>query len=73
MFSRSLIPTVFQNYLILNNNFNSYNTAAKNDAHVLRFNTMFGSRSIDNKCAIIWNWLPDNFKKCMTVINLIQV
>jgi len=59
---KNSLPLVFSSYFILNSSIHSHNTRNKTDVHINRFNTSFGSRCLDNRCAISWNSLPESIK-----------
>ena len=62
IYSKASLPSVYDSYFNLNSNVHSYNTRIKADVHINRSISNFGSRHTDNKCAILWNSLPDNIK-----------
>lgn len=70
IYFKSLLPSVFNNYFVLNSNVYSYNTRNRLAVHLQRYSTSFGSRCLDNKCAYLWNSLPDSIKKSHFQITL---
>jgi len=67
IYFKNILSSVFSNYFVLNNNIHYHNTRTKLDVHINRFSTSFGSRCIDNKCAVLWNSLPENIKNVTSI------
>ena len=71
VYYKNSLPSVFSNYFILNKNIHCHNTRYNSDVHINRYLTSFGSRCLYNKCAILWNSLPEN-AKLVTPFNLFK-
>ena len=58
IYTKQLLPSLFQNYMFPNKNIHSHDTRTKNLLHLTQVNSSFGSRAINDLGAKLWNTLP---------------
>ena len=66
-FTRSNLPTMFQNYFDYNRDYHPYNTRYRNDLHTASYNLDVRKFSIRAAGPVLWNALPREIRDSPTV------
>jgi len=68
LYHSELIPSIYFNYFVLNNEIHNYNTRLCQGLHICGPRTSFGQKCIQFKGSSLWNKLPSSLKIPSSVI-----
>ena len=57
-----MLPLIFASYFNENFLFHNYDTRNRDNLHLVRCNTSYGSKSVKYKGSNLWNQLPNDLK-----------
>ena len=57
-----MLPLIFTSYFNENFLFHNYDTCNRDNLHLVRCNTSYGSKSVKYKGSNLWNQLPNDLK-----------
>lgn len=68
-FSKGLLPDLFKDYFIYNRDVNMYKTRNAHKMYIPFYQNNFSRTLVSYKGHVVWNSLPDEFKRCPTICN----
>jgi len=70
LYHSDLVPSIYLNYFVLNNEIHNYNTRLSQGLHICGPRTSFGQKCIQFKGSSLWNRLPSSLKISSSVVVL---